>query len=76
MPGRRWSRPGARWSVRIGRRWGWKAESCAGRWEEARDLLVGENDAAAARLGQAITMLEAGPLDRMELLIEEVRASL
>lgn len=44
--------------------------------EEARDLLVGENDAAAARLGQAITMLEAGPLDRMELLIEEVRASL
>ncbi len=43
---------------------------------EARDLLQGENSGAATKLGQAVAMLEAGPLDRMEQVIEEVRATL
>ena len=44
--------------------------------EEARNALAGENDGAAARLGGAIEMLDEGPLDRMEQVIEEVRGAL
>ena len=44
--------------------------------EEARDALKGSHAAASARLSEAIDMLDDGPLDRMETVIEEVRTSL